>query len=80
MFSSQLTIKEIKLDCSPLASPIRASLMFASEGWSQPRYGISLKRTGQGKGRRFCENRQNRYRDDTRQTKNCQNRIVMIPS
>ncbi len=32
------------------------------------------------KGRRFCENRQNRYRDNTRETKNRQNRIMMIPS
>ncbi len=32
------------------------------------------------KGRRFCENRQNRYRDNTRQTKNRQNRIVTVPS
>ena len=34
----------------------------------------------QTKHSRFCENCQNWYRDDTRQTKNRQNRIVMIPS
>ncbi len=37
---------------------------------------ILLVRT---KHQRFCKNHHNRYRDDTRQAKNHQNHIVMIP-
>ncbi len=46
-----------------------------------PSYSQSL--LGQGslnKHWRFCKNCQNRYCDNTRQAKNCQNQIMMIPS
>ncbi len=56
--------------CSLVMSPI-PQYRWVSQLWNSP---ISSKRL------RFCENCQNQYHDDTRQTKNCQNHIVMMPS